>query len=202
MPGAADPFRKLPQTLNRLTAAAGNDVRASAGYGILWQSAAEHLHERSGIPPVHPADWRIPLTLEDEQPAEQPWHRYGNFGRFSDETEELNALRRELVLFCNDPGQSMHKFAARSSLRLSLESLISRLSLDLDCYTEKRGSPHKLVCTKNRRSFKRRLEQYRGDIAAMQILIAISPSETGKEILQELQLSVERASEAPTSVRG
>ena len=201
LPEAADPFRKLPQTLDWLATAAGDAVRASAGYGILWQSAAKHLHGRSGIPPVLPADWRIPLVLEEEKPAEQPRHRFRYSKQFQDEGKELNFLRDQLVLFCNDPQVTTYKFAARESLRASLKSLISRLNLDLDCYTETKGRPYKLVCKKNRKSFKRRLKQYRGDIAAMQLLISISPSGTGEELRQELQRSVERASEAPTAVR-
>ena len=42
--------------------------------------------------------------------------------------------------------------------------------------TERVGSPHTLVCTKDRRSFDRRMKQHRQEIAAMRALVELSPA--------------------------
>ena len=42
--------------------------------------------------------------------------------------------------------------------------------------TERVGSPQTLVCTKDRRTFDRRMKQYRHEIAAMRALVAMAPT--------------------------
>ena len=41
--------------------------------------------------------------------------------------------------------------------------------------TERVGSPQTLVCTKDRRTFDRRMKQYGHEIAAMRALVALAP---------------------------
>ena len=41
--------------------------------------------------------------------------------------------------------------------------------------TERVGSPQTLVCTKDRRSFDRRMKQYGHEIAAMRTLVRLAP---------------------------
>ena len=70
-------------------------------------------------------------------------------------------------------------------LRLHVESAIETGRLDVDCRTERRGSPHTLICTKNRATYERRCAQYAEDIAHMRLLAAgprtvkPTPSERG-----------------------
>jgi hypothetical protein len=49
--------------------------------------------------------------------------------------------------------------------------------------TERVGSPHTLVCTKERRSFERRMKQYRQEIAAMRALVELSSEPGGASAL-------------------
>ena len=41
--------------------------------------------------------------------------------------------------------------------------------------TERVGSPQTLVCTKDRRTFDRRMKQYQDEIAAMRRLVRLAP---------------------------
>ena len=53
-------------------------------------------------------------------------------------------------------------------------------SLDMTHVTERKGSPQTLVCIKDRRSYKRRCDQYRKDIAALSSL----EEQAGKSITE------------------
>ena len=64
----------------------------------------------------------------------------------------------------------------RQSLRFHLETKIRDLDLPMDHKTVKQGSPHKLVCTKNRADHQRRLEEYAEDVAHMQKLLQAPPA--------------------------
>jgi hypothetical protein len=46
---------------------------------------------------------------------------------------------------------------------------------DLDLRTERRGSPHGLVCTKNQASYERRVTQRRQDLADLELLEGRAP---------------------------
>ena len=61
----------------------------------------------------------------------------------------------------------MWRFSARKDLRRHLEWKIEEQRCDVSCTTERRGSPHKLVCTKNQESYERRVAQRSGDLAAL-----------------------------------
>lgn len=47
------------------------------------------------------------------------------------------------------------------------------LRLVVHCLTERKGSPHTLVCTKTRRTYERQCEQHRVDCASMNNLIGV-----------------------------
>jgi hypothetical protein len=66
----------------------------------------------------------------------------------------------ELKKFLTDPKERVHRFRAIQSRRQHLEEQIRHKSCDLDCKTERTGSPHTLVCTKNDASYRARLKTY------------------------------------------
>ncbi len=71
---------------------------------------------------------------------------------------------RELAKFLADPAEREHRFRAIQERRSHLESRIRADKCDLDMTTERRGSPHTLVCTKNTASFQAALKKYHEDV--------------------------------------
>lgn len=110
----------------------------------LWEHGADFLLQRSGRPPESPREWRQDVKLSC-----------------------ACADCRELQAFTLDPVEQMHRFRMRQDRRQHLHQQIEKHSLDMTHVTERKGSPQTLVCTKDRRSYKRRCDQYREDIAAL-----------------------------------
>ena len=110
----------------------------------LWEHSAEFLLQRSGRPPEPPKDWRQDVTLSC--PC---------------------ADCRELHAFTLDPVEQVHRFRIRQDRRNHLEQMIRQHGLDMNHTTDRKGSPQTLVCTKDRRTYRRRCKQYRDDIAAL-----------------------------------
>lgn len=110
----------------------------------LWEHSAEFLLHRSGRPPESPTDWRQEAQLSCSC-----------------------ADCRELRAFTLDPVEQTHRFRVRKDRRQHLHQLIEKHSLDMTHATDRKGSPQTLVCTKDRRSYQRRCDQYRKDIAAL-----------------------------------
>ena len=104
----------------------------------------EFLLRRSGQPPAAPTDWRQDVKLSC-----------------------TCADCRELQTFVLDPVQQTHRFRVRQDRRQHLHGQIERHGLDMTHVTDRKGSPQTLVCTKDRRSYQRRCDQYRKDIAAL-----------------------------------
>ncbi len=69
----------------------------------------------------------------------------------------------ELRRFLSDPKEGAHRFRAAQDRRSHLENTIRQRGCDVDCKTERVGSPHVLVCTKNTASFQARLKKYHED---------------------------------------
>ena len=63
----------------------------------------------------------------------------------------------------------------RKDLRKHLHRIIDHHRLDLHHVTERRGSPHTLVCTKNRASHERRFDEYAEDLRRMDSLLNSAP---------------------------
>jgi len=110
----------------------------------LWEHSARFLLDRSDKPPEPPRDWRQDAKLDCSC-----------------------ADCRELQAFTLNPIEQMRRFRVRQDRRQHLHQQIERHSLDMTHVTERKGSPQTLVCTKDRRSYKRRCDQYRKDIAAL-----------------------------------
>ncbi|MBN9522224.1 2OG-Fe(II) oxygenase [bacterium] len=79
----------------------------------------------------------------------------------------------ELRRFLADPAAGVHRFRAAQDRRTHLEHTIRHRRCDVDCATERVGSPHVLVCTKNTASFQARLKKYHEDGGHLATLRAI-----------------------------
>jgi hypothetical protein len=79
----------------------------------------------------------------------------------------------ELNRFLGDPLEATHRFRATQVRRSHLESVIRNSGCDLNCATERRGSPHSLVCTKNQASFHKKVKQYQLDLQHVATLRSI-----------------------------
>ena len=153
------PGRAIPAVLEGLRGEAG--FANAAAYALLWRHAAGFLLGRSARPPVPPADWVVDTAV--------------------DCSCELCAKLRS---FCADPDRRVERFSVRKELRRHLHGIIDRHGLDMSHETERRGSPYTLVCTKNRASHERRLEEYAEDIARMRSLLESAPGgEPGRTCL-------------------
>jgi hypothetical protein len=106
---------------------------------------------RSGRPPESPTDWRQDVKLSCSC-----------------------ADCRELRAFTLSPVEQTHRFRVRKERRQHLHQSIQRHGLDMTHVTERKGSPQTLVCTKDRRSYQRRCEQYRKDIASLAALAKLA----------------------------
>ena len=151
---------KQPAVLEALR---GEDGLAdSAAYASLWSQATDALLGRSARSPEPPRNWTIaaPVPCDCE-------------------------ICTELKAFCRDPAASVLRFRLRKELRKQLHRQIDTYGLDMFHETERRGRPFTLVCTKNRASYDRRLDEYAGDVARMETLIRLAPAGTDGRDRQE-----------------
>ena len=98
------------------------------------------------------------------------------------------------------------RFSMRQDLRLHVASTITSLALDIDCETERTGSPHTLICTKTRGAYERRCAQYALDIAHMQLLVAATTGDGRADAaraddLRQLHAAIARAFSTAARVR-
>ena len=110
--------------------------QSGAATASLREACLEYLARRIAEPLAPPGDWARPSAI-----ACGCLHCAG--------------LRR----FLADPGLKEWSFKAVQQDRSHVEDSIRRAVCDLDCRTEKRGSPHTLVCVKNQASYQRRVKQ-------------------------------------------
>jgi hypothetical protein len=110
----------------------------------LWEHSAEFLLERSGRPPESPRDWRQLAKMDCKCPD-----------------------CRELQAFTLDPVERTHRFRVRQDRRQHLHQQIEGHELEMTHVTDRSGSPQTLVCTKDRRGYERRCDQYREDVSAL-----------------------------------
>ena len=71
---------------------------------------------------------------------------------------------RDLGAFLTDPGQRQWRLKAIQHRRTHVEGSVRTVPCDADLTTEKRGSPHTLIATKNQASYERRVKQRRQDL--------------------------------------
>ena len=115
----------------------------------LRNACLEHLRARVAEPLEPPKDWR----------------RESKVGCQCENC-------RELSRFLADPGKSVWVFKAVGHLRAHVEDTIRRAHCDLEMKTERRGSPHSLVCGKNQASYEQRAKRRQQDLADLQRLEA------------------------------
>ncbi|MXX07497.1 MAG: 2OG-Fe(II) oxygenase [Gammaproteobacteria bacterium] len=151
-PGKATPERAVPASLKSL-AEREERISGSAAYRSLWRTAVDALLKRSARHPEAPQDWVIPANLGCDCKH-----------------------CRQLAAFCADPDARVGRFPLRKDLRQHLHGQIDGHRLDMSHVTERRGSPFTLVCTKNRASYERRLEEYAEDVEWMRTLMRIPPT--------------------------
>jgi hypothetical protein len=138
----------------------------------LWTSAAEFMLRRSEAPPPPPSDWCLDVDLSCSCPD-----------------------CRELQSFARDPAERVHRFRAKKERRRHLHNTIDRYRLDITHVTERVGSPQTLVCTKDRRTFDRRMNQYQDEIAAMRTLVKLAPKAGNDVLSKRMEAAVRRASD-------
>lgn len=143
-PAVFDPVTILVPALGSLSAWDAAAVR-------LWEHSAEYLLRRSGSPPESPKDWRQDVKLSC-----------------------ACADCRELQAFTLDPAEQSHRFRVKKERRQHLHQQIEKHNLDMTHVTDRQGSPQTLVCTKDRRGYKRRCDEYRKDIASLAALAGLA----------------------------
>ncbi len=147
-----DPVKVGAPALAAMRSAAPKAFATDPELARLWRHVAEFLLARSEQPPAPPTDWRQDVTLGCNC-----------------------ADCRELQAFTRDPVNQIYGFRVRQDRRSHLEAQIRQHGLDMQCRTDRAGSPQTLVCTKTRQRFQSQCEQHRADRAAMEILLDVLP---------------------------
>jgi hypothetical protein len=136
----------------------------------LWEHSAQFVLQRSEQPPDAPRDWR----------------QEANLACACADCSELRA-------FAENPAEQIHRFRVRQDRRQHLHQIIERHGLDMTHETARQGSPQTLVCTKNRKSYQRRCEQYRKDIEALHMLAEQAAKfNASKDTLNLIEAACER----------
>jgi hypothetical protein len=107
----------------------------------LRSACLEHLGARIALELAAPRDWRRPNPITCGC-----------------------ADCRDLGAFLKDPRQREWRLKAIQYRRSHVEDSIRTVPCDVDLTTEKRGSPHTLIATKNQASYERRVKRRRQDL--------------------------------------
>ncbi|MGB6400041.1 MAG: 2OG-Fe(II) oxygenase [Bradyrhizobium sp.] len=117
------------------------DSKAWLAAGRLREAALDHLRRRIALPLEAPRDWTrtnpLKCTCSD---------------------------CRALAAFLVTPDQQQWRLKAVQDRRTHVEQSVRSATCDLDLTTERRGSPHTLVATKNQASYERRAKQRGQDL--------------------------------------
>jgi hypothetical protein len=130
-----------------LTEAPGSE--GSAAVQRLRRVCIEHLRARAAEPLEAPTDWSRASALSCRCPH-----------------------CRELASYLADPERKTWAFKAAEAKRKHVEATIRHARCDLDLRTDRHGSPHSLVCTKNQASYERRKRQRKADLENLAALSA------------------------------
>ncbi len=162
-PKQVDPFRTVPQALNKLCQTVPG-FAGSPAFAAIWHRSSRCLLERSATPPEAPTDARIEASSHCR----------------CEHCEELRA-------FCLDRVARTKEFRAAGYVRTHIQDIIMRASLDIDYRTESKGRRYTLVCEKKvPKSFHRRLDEYSADSGQMRILSQAAPCDDAPETKQAL----------------
>jgi hypothetical protein len=116
-------------------------LRESPAVQRLHAACVAHLRARTALALEPPGDWARAATLDCR----------------CAHCQALNG-------FLADPGQRAWVLKAAEAVRAHVSASIRQHACDLDCSTERRGSPHSLVCTKNQASHDKRVAQRQQDL--------------------------------------
>jgi predicted 2-oxoglutarate/Fe(II)-dependent dioxygenase YbiX len=117
------------------------ESKARLAAGRLREAALDHLRRRIALPLKAPRDWTRTNTLKCT---------CGDC--------------RGLGAFLTAPDQQQWRLKAVQDRRTHVEQSVRSAACDLDLTTERRGSPHTLVATKNQASYGRRARQRQQDL--------------------------------------
>ena len=117
------------------------------------ESCCRQLEERTAQEPQPPADFRRDATISCKC-----------------------ADCAELKGYLEDPREEVHRFRFAEARRRHLEGNIRSNKNDLTCSTDRKGSPHSLVCTKTIASYEAKLKKYHRDQENLAILRSIQAS--------------------------
>jgi len=120
----------------------GGARRSGAAMTRLLAACLSHLKTRAAEPLEAPQNWSRPSDIGCS-------------------CEHCAALRH----FLANPVTETWTLKAAQHFRSHVEDKIRTARADLDVRTERRGSPHSLVCRKNSASYERRVAQRRQDLA-------------------------------------
>jgi predicted 2-oxoglutarate/Fe(II)-dependent dioxygenase YbiX len=124
--------------------ALASEAQGQPGWETLRGATVAHLQERASQPLAPPAD----------QARTTSWAC-------------TCAHCRSLRAFLADPVEKSWSLKAGAPDRSHVEHEVRGAGADLDLSTLKKGSPHTLICTKNQRSYERRVAQCQQDLAAL-----------------------------------
>ena len=141
-----DPDAVLVPAVKRLSTHGGS--LGPAG-GALMAAATAHLKTRIALPLEAPRDWARPVNIACKC-----------------------SHCAELAVFLADPLRESWTLRAAQQHRSHIEAEIRRAHADLDLRTERKGSPHSLICKKNQASHDRRVKQRSRDLADLAVLSA------------------------------
>ena len=132
-----------------MTRLAGDRRSAGPALDALLAAAITHREARIALPLEAPRDWIRPSGIGCTCP-----------------------YCRDLVDFLADPLRESWTLRAAQQHRSHVEGEIKRAHADVDMRTERKGSPHSLICKKNQASYERRVRQRKEDLADLAALTA------------------------------
>ncbi len=127
------------------------EIFKAASVQRLCTACCAHLQARLALALAPPADWRRANALPCR-------------------CQHCEGLAR----FLDSPDQRIWRFKAAELVRKHVLSSIRGAGSDVDSVTDKTGSPHALVCTKNQASYERRVLQRQRDLADLADLARLS----------------------------
>ena len=144
-PASFDLDRTLVPAMRQLTPRGAKG--AEPARELLRLACLQHLRQRAAEPLAPPANWARDATV----------------GCRCEKCQELSR-------FLTDAGRPTWSLKAAQPIRSHVETTIANARCDVDTHTERRGSPHILVCTKNQASYQRRVAQRTQDLADIELL--------------------------------
>jgi hypothetical protein len=144
MVGVYPPEKMLLPALVELSSTQGKAVRDRPGFQRLVQRILDFLGDRVALPVEAPKDWT----------------RVAKLGCSCGDCKAL-------ANFLASPTESVWHFRAAEARRRHIEQKIVAHGCDVDCKTERRGSPLTLICTKNQRSYDLRCARREADLKGL-----------------------------------